>query len=458
MRNQYLLNKPLTKNNKLDALQIFNAAVASVQPRKLMRQHLHLYEKNIRIGSHTIECLSINKLLVIAVGKAGAAMAVQAEQQLGDVITDGICVTKYEHGLPLRKLKCIEAGHPIPDEKSVQAGAEIILLLKNLTEKDVVLVLLSGGASALMEHLPEGILLHDVQQGVNCLMRCGASIHEINTVRKHISKIKGGGLARTAFPAQVHTLVLSDVVGDNLDVIASGPTVPDTTTFTDAAAVLDKYKLWQTIPANIKHYLDKGLKKEIAETPKTGDAIFKNCFTTVIGSNKIALLAAARKAKSLGYHTTIYRENADENTEQLAREMVNRFIHYRGNLPSCFLIGGETTLEVRGNGKGGRNQHFVLCALDEMLSNRNAVYKNNLTVLSAGTDGTDGPTDATGALADHRNFLNVPDIDNNLNQSLTEFDSYHFFEKYGGLIKTGGTQTNVMDIMLLIISECENEK
>jgi hydroxypyruvate reductase len=244
---------------------------------------------------------------------------------------------------------------------------------------------------------------------------------------------------------------LSDVIGDNLDVIASGPTVPDTSTFEDAASVLDKYKLWETMPANIKHYLHKGLKNEIAETPKAGDAIFKNCFTTVIGSNKIALLAAAGEAQSLGYHTKIFKENADDNTEQLARTMVRQFTNYTGILPACFLTGGETTLNVNGNGKGGRSQHFVLCALDEMLNYPDAGYKNNFTVLSAGTDGTDGPTDATGAIADLKTYRNQPDIHENLRESLAQFDSYHFFEKNGGLIKTGATQTNVMDIMLLII-------
>ncbi|MEO5647405.1 MAG: DUF4147 domain-containing protein [Chitinophagaceae bacterium] len=441
----------MAKNNKLDALQIFNAAVASVMPINLLQQHLHIDKNNLRIGTRVIELHTINKLLVIAVGKAAAAMAVQAEQLLTEAITAGICVTKYQHSLPLKKLKLLEAGHPIPDEKSIQAGAKILLLLKNLTEKDVVLVLLSGGASALIEDLPEGFVLKNVQQAVDSLMRCGASIHEINTVRKHLSKLKGGGLARAAFPAQVHTLVLSDVVGDNLDVIASGPTVPDTSSFADAIAVLDKYKLWESIPVNIQQHLHKGLKNEIDETPKVNDTIFEKCFTTIIGSNKIALLAAAREAKSLGYHTNIFKNNADDNTEQLARTMVKQLADYSGVLPACFLAGGETTLEVTGSGMGGRNQHFVLCALDEML-NLYQAYKNNLTVLSAGTDGTDGPTDATGAIADLKSYNAIPDIKPTLNKALTEFDSYNFFEKNYGLIKTGATQTNVMDIMMVIIS------
>ena len=285
----------MIKKNIDDALKIFHAAVASVKPKKLLQQHLHADEKSIRIGSHSIARADINKLLIVAVGKASAAMAIEAEQQLGQIIAGGICVTKYHHGLPLKRLKPVDAGHPLPDENSLQAGLEIKALLNSLTENDVVLVLLSGGASALMEELPEGCRLPDVQQTVDCLIRSGASIHEINTVRKHISKLKGGGLARAAFPAQIHTLVLSDVVGDNLDVIASGPTVPDTSSFTDAAAVLHKYNLWQTIPADIKHHVDKGLNNVIAETPKPGDPIFKNCFTTVIGSNKLACLVQPGK-------------------------------------------------------------------------------------------------------------------------------------------------------------------
>jgi len=440
------------KDIKQDALQIFKAAVAAANPMTLVQQHLHADIKNIQIGSHGIERSSINKFIVIAVGKAAAAMAAQSEQQLGKIITEGLCVTKYHHGLPLKKIKLIEAAHPIPDEKSLEAGAEILSLLKNLSGRDVVLVLLSGGASALMEDLPQGCSLHDVQETVTSLIRCGASIHEINTVRKHTSKLKGGGLAKAAFPAQVHTLVLSDVVGDNLDVIGSGPTVPDTSTFNDAVTVLEKYKLWSAIPANIKRHLHKALNKEIAETPKAGDDIFNNCFIRVIGSNKIALYAAAQEAKLSGYHTIIVKENADDNTEQLARTMVKQLLYYNEKLPACFLIGGETTLEVTGGGKGGRNQHFVLCALDEMFNNRDDNYKNNITVLSGATDGTDGPTDAAGALADLEAYQDIPDLNRHLNQALAQFNSYHFFENHDGLIKTGPTQTNVMDIMLLIVS------
>ncbi len=441
------------KNTKQDALQIFNAAVNAVGPMKLMRQYLYTDNKSIHIGTRAIVIDDINKLLVISVGKAAAAMALQAEHQLGDLITEGICVAKYHHALPLKKIELMEAGHPIPDEKSIQAGEKISRLLKNASEKDIVLVLLSGGASALMEDLPEGCSLNDIQQAVGCLMQCGAGIHEINTVRKHISKLKGGGLAKVAFPAKVHTLILSDVIGDNLDVIASGPTVPDTSTFSDASCVLDKYKLWETIPVNIKHHLQKGLKKEIAETPKTGDLIFKDCYTTIIGSNKIALLAAADKAKSLGYHTNIFKENTDNNTEHLARIMVRHLKDYNDALPACFLCGGETVLKIKGSGKGGRNQHFVLCALDEMLSCCNDDHTNNLTALSAGTDGTDGPTDATGAVADLKTYRDKTDIKKDVKRSLAEFDSYNFFKRNGGLIKTGATQTNVMDIMLLLISQ-----
>jgi hydroxypyruvate reductase len=442
----------LLKDHELNALQIFNAAVASVKPMNLMQQHLYVDKSNITIGNHIIPLTNINKLLVIAVGKAAAGMAAQAEQQLGDAITAGICVTKYQHGLPLKIIKTVEAGHPIPDKNSIEAGAEILLLIKNLSKEDVVLVLLSGGASALMENLPDECTLQGVQQTVNCLMRCGAGIHEINTVRKKISKLKGGGLAAAAFPAQVHTLLLSDVVGDNLDVIASGPTVPDTTTFENAVSVLHKYNLWNDLPTGIKLHFDKGLKKEVPETPKAGELIFENCFTTIIGSNKIALDAALQEAESLGYFASIYKENVAANTERLAREMIKKLYNYQGPLPACFLLGGETTLAVKGNGKGGRNQHFVLCALDEMLSSDAGDVTNNFNILSAGTDGTDGPTDAAGATADLETYQNIPGIHQHLNQSLRQFDSYHFFEKYGGLIKTGATQTNVMDIILLIIS------
>jgi glycerate 2-kinase len=437
-------------NKTDDALNIFKAAVESVQPKYLMQQHLQQNDNYLIIGGQKIALSSIGKLIVIAAGKAAAAMGKQVEQQLAGLITNGICITKYEHGVPLQKLELIEAAHPVPDENSLLAGKKVLELVNGLASNDVVLVLISGGASALMADVPDGCSLTELQTTVDILLKSGASIHEMNTIRRHLSYIKGGQLARTAQPARVFSLILSDVVGDDLDVIASGPTVPDSSTFADVWRVLKKYNLLDVIPDNIKMHIEKGLNKLLPDTPKTSDDFFGNTFTHIIGSNRIALKAAEQKALELCYHPIIYKENVTDNTEELARALMQELLHYNGSLPACILLGGETTIKVTGKGKGGRNQHFVLCALDELSQMDNAGLRNRVTVLSGGTDGSDGPTDATGAVGDVE-MINKAGL--SLKKYLKDFDAYHFFEQTDGLIITGPTQTNVMDIMIVLISD-----
>ncbi len=436
-------------NQRRDAIAIFKRAVESVLPEYLMHQYLQQDNTDLRIGDQKIPLEANGQLVVIAAGKAAAAMAQQAEQQLAGRITAGICITKYEHGLPLKKIELLEAAHPVPDENSLLAGKRVLQIVEGLAANDLVLVLISGGASALLADVPEGCSLHDLQLTVDLLLKSGASIHEMNAVRKHLSNVKGGQLTKRAQPAKVFSLILSDVVGDDLDVIASGPTVPDSSTFVDVRLVLKKYNLLNAIPASIKSYIEKGLNKIFPDTPKVSDEFFSNTFTQIIGSNHIALKAAEEKASTLGYYTLIYKENVTGDAEELARTLIQELKNYKGLLPACLLIGGETTVKVRGKGKGGRNQHFVLCALDELAASDDINFKRRITVLSGGTDGTDGPTDATGAVGDSQMIKN-----NGLaiKKYLNNFDAYHFFEKMDGLIITGPTQTNVMDIVVVLIT------
>lgn len=436
-------------NKTGDALSIFKAAVESVQPKYLMQQHLRQNKTHIIIGDQNIPLNAIGKLIVIAAGKAAAAMAQQAEEQLAGLITAGICITKYEHALSLQKLELIEAAHPVPDENSLLAGKKVLDLVSRLMPNDIVLVLISGGASALVADVPEGCSLFELQTTVDLLLKSGASIHEMNAVRKHLSYIKGGQLARNAQPARVFSLILSDVVGDDLDVIASGPTVPDSSTFADVWQVLKKYNLLSIIPENIKTYIEKGVNKLLPDTPKLSDEFFRNTFTQIIGSNRIALKAAEKKALALGYQAHIYKENVTDDAEELARKLMQELTDYKGTLPACILLGGETTVKVTSKGKGGRNQHFVLCALDELSAINNNDLKNSITVLSGGTDGSDGPTDATGAVGDVK-MINNSSL--SIKEYLKNFDAYHYFEQTGGLIITGPTQTNVMDIMMVLVN------
>jgi glycerate 2-kinase len=361
---------------------------------------------------------------------------------LGDAIADGIAVTKYDHALPLQKIKIFEAGHPVPDEKSIEAGAAILHTVKNLTPKDIVITLISGGASALMADAPTGVLLQHLQQTIQLLLESGATIHEINTVRKHLSNIKGGWLAVHVQPAKLFSLILSDVVGDDLDIIASGPTVADSSTFADAAAVLNRFKLMDAIPFSVKQHFINGLCGNIADTPKQDHPAFGNTFNMIIGSNKIALQAAKDKALALGYQTTILSSAKTGEAKEVAKEFVYNLKRQSWQQPACLLMGGETTVTVKGNGKGGRNQEFALAAVMELPA------EDNITVLSGGTDGTDGPTDAAGAVVDATTLLSAKHKKLDLKTFLENNDAYHFFEQAGGLIKTGPTQTNVMDVMI----------
>lgn len=405
------------------AREIFLAGVAAVQPQQLIPQYIS-WNDGLYINNEHVPLRG--RLIVAGAGKASAAMAQETEKILGAHISEGLVVTKHGHALPLQTIRLLEAGHPLPDEQSVVAGTEMTGMLSGLTEDDVVIFLLSGGASALLADYPAGSSLEALQQLFDQLIRSGATIHEINTVRKHLSAIKGGGLAKTIYPARLYSLILSDVVGDQLEVIGSGPTAPDTTTITDALAVLARYGLQSQCP--------------LTATPKPGDPVFDHCHNIIIGSNAIALEAAVQKATALGYHPQIISSTVTGSVYALSGDLVQRAIDYKGPLPACLLMGGESTITVKGSGLGGRNQQFALYAGTKL--------SPHITILSGGTDGTDGPTDAAGAIVNTSVMANGKNADAYLQNN----DAYHFFEGTGALLLTGPTQTNVMDIMLALVA------
>jgi hydroxypyruvate reductase len=352
--------------------------------------------------------------------------------------------------LPTNTITLHEAGHPVPDEAGVAGTDRIVRLLESSTEHDLVICLISGGGSALLPAPAEGITLQQKQEVTKLLLNCGATINEINTIRKHISAIKGGQLARIAYPSTLVTLILSDVIGDPLDVIASGPTVPDSQTFSDCMNVLNMYDIADKIPKPILNRIQKGIHGEILDTPKEGDPVFEHTQNLVIASNALAAYAASQKAKGLNYNTMILSTFVEGETKEVAKvhtAIIKEILHSGTPLPSpaCLITGGETTVTIRGKGLGGRNQEFVLAAAYEIDGMENVV------VFSAGTDGTDGPTDAAGAIADgltiHRAREKALDPIEYLNNN----DSYHFFEPLDDLIKTGPTNTNVMDLRILLV-------
>lgn len=428
-----------------DAITIFNAAVAAVQPACLMQQYVQVQQDVLTVGNQSFPLHPDNTVWIFGAGKAAAAMAQALENILTDIPKKGIVITKYAHALPLTAIQLTEAGHPIPDENSVSATAKMILMLGAVKPGDIVLFLLSGGASALLADYPPGADLMQVQQVFSLLLKSGADIYEMNIVRKHLSAVKGGQLALLANTNAWCSLILSDVVGDDLSIIGSGPTVADPSTFGDAMAILRKYNLVPLLPAAIYNYLQQGCAGKIAETPKPGHAGLAHVHNFLTGSNHIALEAAQRKAISLGYNTQILTSTATGTAEDLAAQLVHAASQKQDGQPQCLLMGGESTVIVNGDGLGGRNQHLALAA--------GMLLKDvpGITILSAGTDGTDGPTDAAGAFADKELMAAKAAMGLDATDFLQRNDAYHFFEKGGGLVKTGPTQTNVMDIMLAII-------
>jgi hydroxypyruvate reductase len=425
------------------ALRIFRAAVKAAAPAQAVTRHLKLRGDTLIGGHHRYRLKDFANIYVIGAGKAGAQMAQAVERLLGARITGGLVNVKAGESARLRRVKLNAAGHPFPDRQGQQGAARIAEIALQAGPDDLVMCLISGGASALLPLPAPPVTLAEKQETTRLLLHCGANIHEFNCVRKHISLVKGGGLARLAYPATVLTLILSDVIGDDLDVIGSGPTVPDRTTFADAKAVFDKHAIWDQVPPAVR----ERLSASAMETPKPGDPVFAKVSNVIVGSNTLAVDAAAREARSLGFRTLVLSTTIQGEAREVARVFaaVAREIRVTGRPvkpPACVIAGGETTVTIHGTGVGGRNQEFTLAAALDIAG------LENVLVLSAGTDGADGPTDAAGAMADGATVARGHDAIG----MLANNDSYHFFDPLGDLIKTGPTGTNVADIQIILVT------
>ncbi len=443
------MSSNLTKLRK-HALQIFKAGLRAVDPVAAINQYVTVSNSVLSIGKQQFDLKDYDRILVVGAGKAVAPMAKAMEEHLGNRIAAGVIVTKDEHGLPLKKIRVCEASHPVPDARGVAGTESILALLETAAERDLIICLISGGGSALLIAPVEEISLADKQDTTKLLLACGATIHEFNTVRKHLSRAKGGRLAQKAYPATVTSLILSDVVGDDLDVIASGPTVPDSSTFHDAEQILKGYGAWDQLAANVRKHLKKGSAGQIADTPKPGDAAFEKCSQVLVGTNLQALQAAGQKAQKLGYHPLILSSKVEGEAREVATfyaAIAKEILSSRNPMqpPVCVLAGGETTVTISGEGRGGRNQEFALAAAMAIDGAKNVV------VLSVGTDGTDGPTDAAGAMADGATLARARQKNMDPKDFLRRNDSYRFFQKLDDLVMTGPTRTNVMDIYMLLI-------
>jgi len=433
-----------------NAEAIFQAGVEAVNPVHVVKKHVALQDDRLTVGDQEYNLAEYDGIYVIGTGKASAAMSQAVEELLGERLKGGVVNVKYGHSFPLNKIKVNEAGHPVPDEAGFHGTEEIIQLLKKTEKNDLVLFLISGGGSALLPYPAEGVTLEEKQQVTRCLLEVGACIHEINAVRKHLSRVKGGRLAKLAHPSTLISLVLSDVIGDDLDTIASGPTVPDSSTFDDCLKIIEKYQMGEKIPVSVVELLEKGARGEAEETPKAGDPVFQRTQNLVIASNILAVQAAKRKAEELGYSSLILSTFVEGETKEVARvhAAVAKEILQTGNpvpRPACVISGGETTVTIRGKGLGGRNQEFVLAAAIDIDGLENVV------ILSGGTDGTDGPTDAAGAIADGMTKNRALEKGMTAEQYLQENNSYNFFKPLEDLLITGPTYTNVMDLRLVMV-------
>ncbi|MFW6131909.1 MAG: glycerate kinase type-2 family protein, partial [Candidatus Aminicenantaceae bacterium] len=430
-----------------EANQIYSEALRAVSPEKLIADGIEMKGNILAIKGKNFDLSLYKNIYVIAFGKSAPYMAKSLFKIIGQSINKSIVLSLPKISVSLPDATVIPASHPVPDKGSLEAAKRILMLVQNAGKEDLVIHLISGGGSAQLCFPSGGISLEDKVGVTDKLLKAGASIYEMNVVRKHISRIKGGRLAQAAFPATVMNIIISDVVGNDLGTIASGPVHWDLSTHRDAFKVLEKYCLWDKISESVRKVIDKGIKGEFIETLKKDSFLFKNIHNFIIGDNRLALNKASRKAEELGFKTVILTTSEQKE----ARDSARYYSALLGDIllsgktfpqPLCLLGGGELTVTVKGKGKGGRNQEFVLACLAEL---QNEIKEQpGWLILSLGTDGIDGNTDAAGAWIDCFCWKKSKRLLLDPHEFLYNNDSYHFFEQTGHLIKTGLTHTNVM--------------
>lgn len=451
-KQKLVKNGQTSQNQKARALALnsLENAINAVDPKKIIDSRLSLKNNVLKINGHSFDLNKFKHVYVVGGGKASGTMAEALERILDARITDGLVNVPQGSKNKTRIIKLHTASHPIPDKSGVK-GTRLMIEIAGKAEKDdLIICLISGGGSSLMP-LPRGdISIADKRIVTDALLKCGATINEINTVRKHISDFKGGWLAKRAYPATILNLVLSDVLGDPLDFIASGPTVPDSTTFRDAVHVLKKYRLWETTPVSVKKVLMEGERGVIPETPKQGDKAFKKVYNVIVGNCSTATAAAHKTLKSTRLNAVLLTSVLEGEAREAGTifASIAREIIMTGNpalKPAAIVAGGETTVHVTGKGKGGRNQEIALAAALRLKG------LDGVAVASVSTDGVDGPTDAAGALVDGKTLLRAEKMNLNAEKFLAENDSYNFFSKINDLVFTGPTGTNVNDVSVIVV-------
>lgn len=432
--------------------RIMNAALEAVDPRLAIQNSMKRTEDLLEVNGDIYDLKSINRVLLVGAGKAGQPMTYAVQKILGNRLDNGYVIVK--EGYANKKdvsdqVEIIEAGHPIPDTRGVKGTEKIIQLLENARQDDLVICLISGGGSALMVSPVKGVTLQDLQRLTGVLLASGATINEINVLRKHLDRVKGGQIARYTSPAKLICLILSDVVGDPLDVIASGPTVPDPSTFNDALTILERYQISDQIPLSIMDHLNLGRDGKVVETTKPGEPIFSRVNNLIVGSNRTATHAALQQAQLEGFNTSILSNYIQGEASQVGKVFA-AILHQMTNAnqplprPACVVVGGETTVTIQGDGLGGRNQEIALSAV------RDLAGLNDIALITLATDGGDGPTDAAGAVVTGETYQRAQVQNLDPLTFLANNNSYNFFKPLDDLLLTGPTQTNVNDIAFLL--------
>ena len=444
-------SRPRTRDaRRKRALAVLEAALIEADPARAIRQVMVRSDDTLWVDGVAYDLRRFRRVIVVGGGKAGASMAAAVEEEFDDYAVEGEIVVKTGYTEPTRRISVREAGHPVPDAAGMAGAQGIVDLLRGATADDLVLCLISGGGSALMTLPVKGVSLDDVQRLTGVLLRSGAPIQALNAVRKHISQIKGGQLARLAYPATVITLILSDVVGSPLDVIASGPTVPDPTTYAHALAVIERYAGRDEVPESIRRYLLSGASGNHPETPKAGDAELENVHNVIIADNARAAAAAVERAEALGFNTLLlstYVEGEAREVAQVIAALAKEIVANGRPVspPACLILGGETTVTVRGQGKGGRNQELALVAAVAIEG------LDNVLIASLATDGSDGPTDAAGGLVDGETGRRGQAAGLSAQAALDANDAYPYLDAVDALLITGPTNTNVNDLMAVFV-------
>ncbi len=442
------------QNSKDLLIELFNHGIANVQPKNILKNFLKVSGQKIEITENNNKKVykKIKRIVPICVGKASVDMANTSKSILRDFqneISEGIIVVNKENFKQVNGFKCFCSSHPIPDDSGLLASKFIEDKLQSLGENDLILFFLSGGGSALLPYPAGNINLEEKIEVNKFLINSGANIREINTVRKHLSKIKGGNLLKMTYPAKVHSFILSDVIGDDLSSISSGPTAPDETSFEDVKDILIKYNIWKKLPSSITSHINNGLENKNLETPDKTSNLFKTVNNTLIGSNYLCLRSIEKYCQAKNIESNLWKYNLEGDVNFIAKELVNSIKKIKISKPTIFISGGETTVKLKGSGIGGRNQELAL----HFIKYAESLFPNmKYSFLSIGTDGRDGPTDAAGAIVDNTSIEKIKNKEINLEKELNNNNSYEVLKKIDSLVIIEGTNTNVADLQLLMIN------